>query len=272
MPPWAGRRWVSIWAAGPRTRGPGRGPGSAGSRPRRVVADKRRGGDRFLRAWRLRGRAGGEGGRFPALRAARLARCRTSGDWWHPGDPGSYGTRLGIIAGFSYPGRAERSRGCWTSMGVASSPSQGPGRSVRRTRPPRHARGGGRAQTGCAECGRCRRAHVPGCVCAVGSRSSGVAIAFRMDNWYRAYRRLDDIVKALSERGMELPWERTRTPRTQPVNPAPMVGEFTAWYAGRRGQAPDAEIVEEVAGEWLDCVVPGTERLITAPGQRSSAL
>lgn len=35
-----------------------------------------------------------------------------------------------------------------------------------------------------------------------------------------------------------------------------MVGELTAWYTGTRGQAPDAEIVEEVAGEWLDCVVP----------------
>lgn len=50
--------------------------------------------------------------------------------------------------------------------------------------------------------------------------------------------------------------ERTRTPRTQPVKPVPMVGELTAWYTGTRGQAPDAEIVEEVAGEWLDCVVP----------------
>ncbi|HTQ88410.1 MAG TPA: hypothetical protein VMK84_02850 [Streptosporangiaceae bacterium] len=83
----------------------------------------------------------------------------------------------------------------------------------------------------------------------VGGRES----RSRMDNWYRAYRRLDDIVKALSDRGMELPWERTRTPRAQPVNPSPMVGEFTAWYTGRRGQAPDAEIVEEVAGEQGRC-------------------
>lgn len=177
----------------------------------------------------------------------------------------SYGTRLGIIAGFGYPGRTEPvtwlldidGGGFITIAGAGTfgSPDEA-------------------AEAWRAAVGQSADSAVPSAVdadaltflsaCAqsdqfVGGRES----RSRMDSWYRAYRRLDDIAKALSERGMELPWERTRTPRTQPVNPAPMVGEFTAWYTGRRGQAPDAEIVEDVAGEWLDCVVPGTERLIS---------
>lgn len=215
-------------------------------------------------------------GDYAAERAAKVAASLPSAqpDWLGavPAVTGgiqvirdSYGTRLGIIAGFSYPGRAEPvtwlldidGGGFITIAGAGTfgSPDEA-------------------AEAWRAVVGQSADSAVPSAVDAdalmflaacvqsdqfVGGRES----RSRMDNWYRAYRRLDDIVKALSERGMELPWERTRTPRTQPVNPAPMVGEFTAWYTGRRGQAPDAEIVEEVAGEWLDCVVPGTERLIS---------
>lgn len=177
----------------------------------------------------------------------------------------SYGTRLGIIAGFSYPGRPEPvtwlldidGGGFITIAGAETfgSPDEA-------------------AEAWRAAVGQSAEAAVPSAIdadaltflaaCAqsdqfVGGRES----RSRMDNWYRAYRRLDDIVKALSEHGMELPWERTRAPRTQPVDPASMVGEFTAWYTGRHGQGPDAEILEGVAGEWLDCVVPGTEHLIS---------
>ncbi|HET9970312.1 MAG TPA: hypothetical protein VFQ68_18910 [Streptosporangiaceae bacterium] len=177
----------------------------------------------------------------------------------------SYGTRLGVIAGFSYPGRAEPvtwlldidGGGFITIAGAGTSGS------------PDEAAGAWRAAVG-----QSADPAVPGAVdagaltflaaCAQSEQfAGGRESRSRMDSWYRACRRLDDIVKALSERGMELPWERTRTPRAQPADPAPMIGEFSAWYAGRRGRAPDAEIVEEVAGEWLDCVVPGTERLIS---------
>lgn len=177
----------------------------------------------------------------------------------------SYGTRLGVIAGFSYPGRTEPVT--WL-LGIDG------GGFITIAEAGTFGSSDEAAEAWRAAVGQSADSAVPGAVDAdaltfltacvqsdqfVGGRES----RSRMDSWYRAYRRLDDIAKALSERGMELPWERTRTLRAQPVNPALMAGEFTAWYTGRRGQAPDAEIVEDVAGEWLDCVVPGTERLIS---------
>jgi hypothetical protein len=90
----------------------------------------------------------------------------------------------------------------------------------------------------------------------IGNESRSV-----MDNWFRARRRLDDLAAVLQRLDRPLPRERSLY-QDLPVEPA--VAEFTAWYRSRRGVDPDLEAAEALAGEWLEGIVPGTERVATA--------
>jgi hypothetical protein len=173
----------------------------------------------------------------------------------------AYGTRLGVVAGFSYPGRADPvpwlldidGSGFITIAGAWTSGSS------------EEAVGAWRAEVGSSAdsvvLGKLDAGALMFLVKCVQSDQLvwGRESRPRMDNWYRPYRRLEDITQVLSDRGVELP----REPARGHVDLPTMIGEFTAWYTVGRGQEPDAELVGEVAGEWLDCVVPGTERLIS---------
>lgn len=175
----------------------------------------------------------------------------------------AYGTRLGIVAAFSYPGRADPVTWLLDIDGSGFVAIAGAGtfgselEAAGHWRPqvvadpvvPGELDAG--ALTFMVECVRSDQF-----VRGTESRS-------QLDNWYLAYRRLEDITRALSGRGVPLPWERARAPRSERADSAAMIGEFTAWYASMRGRSPGDELVAEVAGEWLDCVVPGTERLIS---------
>jgi hypothetical protein len=90
----------------------------------------------------------------------------------------------------------------------------------------------------------------------IGNESRSV-----MDNWFRARCRLDDLAAVLQRLDRPLPRERSLY-QDVPVEPA--VAEFTAWYRGRQGVDPDREAAEALAGEWLEGIVPGTERVATA--------
>jgi hypothetical protein len=81
-----------------------------------------------------------------------------------------------------------------------------------------------------------------------------------MDAWFRGPRRLSDLLDVLTKQGLELPKQRSLY---HGIDPEPMATEFSAWYAERHGQAPDAEIAEAVAYDWLEGTLPGTEYAVS---------
>ena len=81
-----------------------------------------------------------------------------------------------------------------------------------------------------------------------------------MDNWFRGPRRMRDVHDALQERGIVLP---EYSPRYQDIDVAPMADPFTRWYSERHGDQPSREVVEALAEEWLEGMLPGTEHSVS---------
>jgi hypothetical protein len=76
------------------------------------------------------------------------------------------------------------------------------------------------------------------------------------DNWFRARRRVGDLVNALGKRGMPPPETRSLY---HDIDAEPMAEEFTRWHLERHDAAPDEDAVLELAEEWLAGALPGTE-------------
>ncbi|MFF4867264.1 hypothetical protein ACFY3J_37525 [Streptomyces sp. NPDC001231] len=79
----------------------------------------------------------------------------------------------------------------------------------------------------------------------------------RLDEWYRANRRLYELDRALRKRGQALPLRRSLyvDVETRWAEEA-----FAEWYAERNdGRRPDAEGAAALAEEWLEGALPGTE-------------
>lgn len=77
----------------------------------------------------------------------------------------------------------------------------------------------------------------------------------RMDNWYRARRRHHDLADALRKRRTPLPVTESLYGN---IDTEPLVAEFTAWHRKRHGDRPDPEMVDALAAEWLQGMLPGT--------------
>lgn len=84
-----------------------------------------------------------------------------------------------------------------------------------------------------------------------------------LDNWHRAQRRFEDLETALKKRDMPLPPYRSLFDDS---DPAEMARPFLEWHSERYGGEPDPEAVEELAGEWMDGLVPDT-RFSVSPGR-----
>ncbi len=80
-----------------------------------------------------------------------------------------------------------------------------------------------------------------------------------MDNWFRARRRLHDLAEALRKRRTPLPAWRNLY---RDVNAESSIEAFTAWYTQRHGTTPDPDAIEALAYEWLEGIIPGTERVV----------
>jgi len=89
----------------------------------------------------------------------------------------------------------------------------------------------------------------------IGSESGEV-----LDNWFRARRRIDDLVTALESRGTPLPEPENLF---QHGDISPLTGEFTAWHYAEHGTEPDAEAVEALAANWVEDVLPETWYLVS---------
>jgi hypothetical protein len=87
-----------------------------------------------------------------------------------------------------------------------------------------------------------------------------------MDNWFRGPRRMRDVHDALQERGIVLP---EYSPRYQDIDVAPMADPFTRWYSERHGDQPSRDVVEALAEEWLEGMLPGTEHSVSPSRSKS---
>jgi hypothetical protein len=76
-----------------------------------------------------------------------------------------------------------------------------------------------------------------------------------LDNYFRARRRIYELQKVLRKKRMPLPEAQSLF---DDIEIEPEVEAFTAWYKQRHGGTPDPEVVEAVAGEWLEGALPGT--------------
>jgi hypothetical protein len=81
-----------------------------------------------------------------------------------------------------------------------------------------------------------------------------------MDNWFRGPRRMRDVHDALQERGIVLP---EYSPLYQDIDVAPLADPFTRWYSERHGDQPRRDVVEALAEEWLEGMLPGTEHSVS---------
>ncbi|WP_181773069.1 hypothetical protein [Amycolatopsis pittospori] len=84
-----------------------------------------------------------------------------------------------------------------------------------------------------------------------------------LDNWYRAQRRFEDLDTALKKRNLPLPPHQVFF---GDADPAEMATPFAAWHIERFGNEPDPELVEDLASEWMDGLVPDT-RFCASPGR-----
>jgi hypothetical protein len=81
-----------------------------------------------------------------------------------------------------------------------------------------------------------------------------------MDNWFRGPRRMRDIDDGLRDQGIVLP---PYHPLYDDIDFGPMASAFTDWYAERHGHEPDRVVVEALAEEWLEGMLPGTEHAVS---------
>jgi hypothetical protein len=88
----------------------------------------------------------------------------------------------------------------------------------------------------------------------------GYESRMQMDNWFRGPRRIHDLIDTLREQGVELPQYRSRY---HDVDSEPMAAAFSAWYSQRHGHAPSEEVAAALADEWLEGMLPGTEHSVS---------
>jgi hypothetical protein len=74
-----------------------------------------------------------------------------------------------------------------------------------------------------------------------------------MENWFRSRRRTQDLAAALRERGMPLP---SAVSLYRDLDTREWDGKFTDWYLRRNGVKPDPDGVLALAEEWMEGTLP----------------
>jgi hypothetical protein len=186
----------------------------------------------------------------------QLARIRATGEVWEMRDV--YGTRIALIAGFSYPDGVDRSVFLFDidACGFIEIVHAGVFDDVAQAATAWRARVGDTAESARPE----RVETAERLLCLVHCDSGeemlrGTESRTVLDNWFRARRRIHDLADALRRRGMSLPAARSLY---RDLDTDPMVEAFTGWYVLRHGAEPDPEVVGALAEEWMEGALPDT--------------
>jgi hypothetical protein len=186
----------------------------------------------------------------------QLARITATGEVWEMRD--AYGTRIALIAGFSYPHGVDRSVFLFDidACGLIEIVHAGVFDDVAEAATAWRALVGDTAESARPE----RVETAERLLCLVycdsgedilrGSESRTV-----LDNWFRARRRIHDLADALRRRGMSLPTARSLY---HDLDTDPMAAAFTGWHVRRHGTEPDPEAVGALAEEWMEGALPDT--------------
>jgi len=186
----------------------------------------------------------------------QLARIRATGEVWEMRD--AYGTRIALIAGFSYPDGVDRSVFLFDidACGFIEIVHAGVFDDVQQAATAWRARVGDTAESARPE--RVETAERLFCLAHCDSGEEmlrGSESRTVLDNWFRARRRIHDLADALRRRGMSLPAARSLY---HDLDTDPMVEAFTGWYVRRHGAEPDPEVVGALAEEWMEGALPDT--------------
>jgi hypothetical protein len=187
---------------------------------------------------------------------AQLAGIRASGEVWEMRD--AYGTRIALIAGFSYPDGVEGSVFLFDidACGFIEIVYAGVFDDVQEAASAWRALVGDTAQSAQPERVETTQRLLCLAYCESGEETlRGTESRAVMDNWFRVRRRIHDLAEALRRRGLSLPAARSLY---HDLDTDPMVEEFTVWYVRRHGVEPDPEAVGALAQEWMEGALPDT--------------
>ncbi|KPM56022.1 hypothetical protein ACG83_12670 [Frankia sp. R43] len=183
-----------------------------------------------------------------------LLEIAATGEVWKMRD--AYGTRLAVIAGFTYPGGLDPSVFLFDidACGVVTIANAGVHDDVAQ------AAAAWRRYAGEPAAGTepWPVTTADDLVCLVQADQDEMEVDgdesdSALDNWFRALRRGIDVADAWKRRGTPLPaWKSLYGD----ADPEPTVAAFTTWYTARHGEPPDVEAADLLAGEWLDGCLP----------------
>jgi hypothetical protein len=186
----------------------------------------------------------------------RLARITATGEVWEMRD--AYGTRIALIAGFSYPGGVDRSVFLFDIdvCGSIEIVYAGVFDDVAQAATAWRALVGNTADNAAPK----RVETAQRLLCLVHCDSGedilrGTESRTVLDNWFRTRRRIHDLAETLRKRGMPLPAARSLY---HDLDTDPMAAAFTSWYVQRHGTEPDPETVDALAQEWTEGTLPDT--------------
>jgi hypothetical protein len=191
----------------------------------------------------------------------QLARITATGEVWEMRDV--YGTRIALIAGFSYPRGVDRSMFLFDidACGFVVIAHAGVFDDVQQAATAWQALVGDTAES--ARPKRVETAERLLCLAYCDSGEDilrGSESRTLLDNWFRARRRVHDLAEALRKRGMPLPAARSLY---HDLDTDPMAAAFTDWYVRQHGTEPEPEAVDALALEWMEGTLPETWHAIS---------
>jgi hypothetical protein len=170
----------------------------------------------------------------------------------------AYGTRIALIAGFSYPDGVDRSVFLFDvdACGIIEIVHAGVFDDVQQAATAWRALVGDTADS--ARPQQVETAERLLCLvhCDLGEGFlRGSESRTVLDNWFRARRRLHDLEQALQKRGMSLP---AAPSLYRDLDTDPMAAAFTDWHVRCHGSEPDPEAAGALAQEWMEGALPET--------------
>ncbi len=178
------------------------------------------------------------------------AKVKATGDVWELQD--GYGTRLGVLAAYGYPGDTTSTIYLFEvdTSWIPRLSGGGVFDSLDQAAAAWRERFGGTAAP--------EPITDPGRLDGLVNRSLdilGDESRVTLDNWYRAERRYLTLDSALKNRGLRLPPSHSYF---TDIDPMVMTEPFNAWHLEKFGNEPDDLVVEDLAAEWMEGIVPAT--------------